>query len=94
MANKKLKVKIDPSYEKVLPESEAERFRKLYGTDGRRTTCLCGCELKDEPIVYYVPHSDGWIVKGETQKVWLYVKCPKCGYDMSIWKMGVSREGD
>jgi hypothetical protein len=26
------------------------------------------------------------------EKCWLYVKCPRCGYDMSVWKMGVSRE--
>jgi hypothetical protein len=85
-----VKIKIDPSYEKILPEAEAEKFRKLYNAN--RTHCLCGKELKDEPIIYYVPHSDGWTVKGETQKVWLYVKCPKCGYDCSIWKLGVPRE--
>ena len=83
---------IDPSYEKVLPEDEAEKFRKLYDQDGRRTTCLCGYDLSKESIVYYVPHDAGWTVKSETQKVWLYVKCPKCGYDMTIWKMGVNRE--
>ena len=86
------KAKIDPSYEKELPESEAQEFRKFYGIDGRRTSCLCGYDLSKEPIVYYLPHSGGWTVKAETEKVWLYVKCPKCGYDMSVWKMGVPRE--
>jgi hypothetical protein len=87
------KAKIDPSYEKELPEDEAKEFRKQYGSMEKRTTkCLCGFDLKDEPIIYYVPHDAGWTVKGEKEKAWLYVKCPKCGYDMAIWKMGVPRE--
>jgi len=84
------KAKIDPSYEKVLSEVEAQEFRKQY--DPKRTRCLCGHDLSKEPIIYYVPHSDGWTVQGEKTKAWLYVKCPKCGYDMAVWKMGVPRE--
>jgi len=84
---------IDPSYEHILPEDEAEEFRKQYGVvDNRATLCLCGYDLRNEPIIYYVPHSSGWTIKGENDKVWLYVKCPRCGYDMAIWKMGVPRE--
>lgn len=75
-------------YERVLPECEAAVFRSQY----TRTTCLCGCDLSEEPIRYYVPHPNGWTVGGELLKVWLYVKCPKCKYDMSIWKLGVKRE--
>ena len=80
--------KVDSSYEKILPEDEAKEFRKHYDDP----KCLCGFDLSRELLVYYVPHRDGWTVKGEEQKVWLYVKCPKCGYDMAIWKMGVPRE--
>ena len=86
----KRRTEIDSTYEKVLPESEADVFRKQYQEN--RTRCLCGCDLSKEPIVYYAPHSDGWTIKGESEKVWLYVKCPNCGYDMSIWKLGVLRE--
>jgi len=81
--------RIDPSYEKLLPEDEAQKFRKLY----TNTKCLdCGHNLSKEQIVYYVPHVGGWAIEGETQKVWLYIKCPKCGYDMNLSKLGVSRE--
>ena len=80
------------STDKELPESEAKEFRKQYRTECRGTKCLCGNELKDEPIMYYVPHEGGWTIKCEKQKAWLFVHCPKCGYDMSIWKMGVPRE--
>jgi hypothetical protein len=79
----------DPS-ERVLPESEAQKFRAQYNLT--QTDCLCGKNLSLEDILYYVPHGDGWTIQCETEKVWLYVKCPKCGYDMSIWKMGVNRE--
>jgi len=85
---KKDKAKIDESYEFYLPEEEAQRFRKQF-TD---TKCLCGYDLKDEPLVYYKKHDAGWKIKGEDEKVWIYVKCPSCGYDMAIWKMGVPRE--
>lgn len=86
---KRHKITLDPS-EKVLSEEEAQKFRAQY--DEHQTKCICGEELKTEPILYYVPHSDGWTIKGEVQKAWLYVKCMSCGYDMSIWKMGVLRE--
>ena len=86
----KNKGQIDPSYEKVLGEDEARIFRETY--DPKRIHCLCGYDLSQEPIVYYTPHNAGWIVEGEPQKCWLYVKCPSCGYDMAIHKMGVTRE--
>jgi len=88
------RAKIDTSYEKILPEDEAQEFRKQYESIkfGHGTRCLCGYDLRNEPIVYYIPHGDGWTIREEKEKVWLYVKCPKCGYDMAIWKMGVPRE--
>lgn len=85
-----MRTQIDHSYEHILPEDEAKEFRKHYNP--QRTSCLCGQLLAFEPILYYAPHEAGWTIKAEDQKAWLYVKCPKCGYDMSIWKMGVPRE--
>jgi len=74
--------------DKLLPETEAQRFRAQY----TRTSCDCGHDLSKEPISYYVPHPDGWTIPQETERVWLFVHCPKCGFDMSIWKLGVPRE--
>lgn len=79
----------DPSYEKVLDPGTAQKFKDQF--DPEKTHCLCGFPLMNEPILYYVPHESGWAIPQETEKVWLYVKCPKCGYDMAIWKLGVSR---
>jgi hypothetical protein len=84
----KMKARIDSSYEKILPEDEAEKYRKHMISPN----CLCGRHLTLDPIIYYTPHPDGYTVKGEPQKCWLYVKCPSCGYDMALWKMGVPRE--
>lgn len=86
----KRRINIDPSYEKVLPEWVATKFRKQYQPDN--THCLCGYDLSKEPIVYYTPHSGGWFVPFEESLCWLYVKCPKCGYDMNLSKLGVPRE--
>ena len=87
------KAKIDSSYEKQLPEPEAQIIRKQYGSvESRKPLCLCGYDLSKEPIIYYTPHDYGWTVEGEPRKCWLYVKCPNCGYDMAVWKMGVPRE--
>lgn len=74
--------------DKVLPEEEAKEFRKHYS----HAHCHCGHDLSHEPISYYVPHSGGWTIKSEQEKAWLFVHYPKCGYDMSIWKIGVPRE--
>lgn len=78
----------DPN-DKVLPENIAQRFRKYFEKDAR---CHCGHSLLNEPIMYYVPHSGGWTVDCEKEKAWLFIHCPICGYDMSIWKIGVPRE--
>ena len=80
---------INPEYEFILDEKLAEKIRGQY--DPKRTHCLCGYDLQYEDIIYYKPHESGWKIPGETELVWLYVKCPLCGYDMAIWKMGVPR---
>lgn len=76
--------------EKVLPQCEAQEFRKHY----EDAYCHCGASLKDEPIRYYVPHPYGWTINNSDVKAWLFVRCPKCGYDMSLWKIGVPREAE
>ncbi len=51
----------------------------------------CGESLEDEPIEGYT-HSGGWSVFGEHVKKWLYIECPKCGYEWNLSKIGVPRE--
>jgi hypothetical protein len=46
------------------------------------------------------PHSGGWKVPSvagdpdEDGLFWLYIRCPKCGYEWALWKLGVSRSFD
>lgn len=51
----------------------------------------CGVDITYEPIMAY-EHPDGWRVKGYDKPLWLFIHCPKCGYDHSLWKLGVDRE--
>lgn len=57
-----------------------------------RHDCICGNSLVNQPIHYYGPHDGGWTVPGFLPKLWLYKVCPKCGYQMALWKMGVSKK--
>lgn len=50
-------------------------------------------DLNAEPIKGY-PHDGGWPVVGLQGLWWLYITCPKCGYEWAIWKLGVSRSYD
>jgi len=52
----------------------------------------CGYRgLSKLPVDMY-PHENGWTVAGELERQWLSVRCPKCDYDWSLWKLGVPRE--
>lgn len=64
----------------------AQLYKKLISDPH----CHCGFDLSKEPVQAH-DHSDGWEVKEVEPFQWLWIACPKCGYDTAIWKMGVSR---
>ena len=45
------------------------------------------CEAKLTGPVYGYQHSGGVEVPGLKGRWWLYLKCPKCGYDWALWKV-------
>jgi hypothetical protein len=49
----------------------------------------CGADLPSD--VEFYAHPEGWPVEGLEQLQWLFLTCPKCGYQWSLWKLGVSR---
>ena len=56
----------------------------------KRDTCKwCGA-LLPYPVEHY-PHAGGWLVQGMDELQWLYLHCDRCGYDHSLWKLGVPR---
>jgi hypothetical protein len=75
--------------DKVLSSKQASPFLKYR----KHSRCRwCDSDLPEEIDAY--PHDDGWWVEGESTKMWLSIHCQKCGYDWSLWKLGVSREFD
>lgn len=87
------KTRLRRKYKKIEPNDHyypsAQKYRKLI-TDPK---CHCGFDLSKETIWSY-DHCDGWEVEETDALQWLWIECPKCHYQMSIWKLGVSREAN
>lgn len=67
--------------------ASAQNYKKL----ATKQTCHCGTNIMNQPVQAY-PHSDGWEVEETAPDLqWLYIPCPVCKNDVSIWKLGVSR---
>ena len=56
------------------------------------------CKWDNEPltpngvvVLHGYEHDSGWAVERHAHKLWLSLTCPKCGYEWSINKLGVSR---
>ena len=72
-----------------LPEEIAKPFRDQITKDECR---ICGYKgLKDLPIVGYPNHPGGWDIN-DSSYWWLFIQCPGCNYQWSLWKLGVARE--
>ena len=72
---------------------------KKKGIDGHAkmmTVDKCGCDTalstSYDNIKHY-PHSGRWLVKGlfYCDKLWLCIHCDKCGYNWTLWKLGVPK---
>lgn len=77
---------IDPLNPPTLPE-----YRAMV-PDDKEHCRWDGAKLPQHVESY--PHEGGWYVKtddGTVDKAWLFIKCPKCGYDWSFNKLGVPR---
>ncbi len=48
--------------------------------------CLCGYRFKSGDVRCY-PHGGGVLVDDFNYPVWVYFHCPRCGYDMALWKI-------
>lgn len=75
----------------ALTPDQAEPFIKEMKDNGFLECAYCGTDLTGLPLYAY-PHGAGWTVKDLDAKQWLYIHCPKCGYDWAVWKLGVKRE--
>jgi len=59
--------------------------------DPARSRCLCGRDLRGD-LVHGYSHDARW--ETDAGRMWLFIHCPKCGYEMAIWKLGVPRDQD
>ncbi|MDJ0953371.1 MAG: hypothetical protein QNJ81_06805 [Acidimicrobiia bacterium] len=50
----------------------------------------CGAIVNREVVDAY-NHQYGWLLVPEMRKQWLSIHCHKCGYDISLDKLGVRR---
>jgi len=67
------------------------RTLRQYAEAIETTKCrLCGRSLLRRPVDHY-DHPEGWPVHGFNKLQWLSIKCPKCDYDWSLWKLGLPR---
>jgi len=84
-------------YERVLSQEQAKPFLEKIGRDN--LVCKFGynhsesVSLQGEAIHAY-PHDAGWKVKGIQGLHWLYIICPKCGYQWALHKLGLPRDFD
>lgn len=69
-------------------DSVKTKVEKTLALGYGRNVCSCGQALTVEDLRMY-PHEGGDRVEG-LGKVWLYLHCPKCQYDWSLWKLGIS----
>lgn len=78
----------DPTLSREQAQHFREHITKTRCWDARHPSEEV--DLSMEPILYY-PHSGGWPVPGLAGTYWLYITCPKCGYQWALWKLGVPR---
>jgi hypothetical protein len=59
--------------------------------DGKRieSTCRKCDELLDPLNIAYYDHEGGYTLPGFGKPQWLYHHCPKCNYDLSLWKLRI-----
>ena len=56
--------------------------------------CHCGYVYTANDKVERYNHAGGWIVEGYPGRQWLWVTCPRCKFDMSLWKIDVHGDVD
>lgn len=93
--DKRQKNRLDDYIQKEQPIEEEHAYDLgEYANQITRKKCTCGADLPTSAFdIEHYSHDGGWKVKGYTEKQWLYITCPnrKCGYQWSLWKLGVPR---
>jgi hypothetical protein len=66
--------------------SPDERLKKVKTLEDPLKCHWCLTDLSNENIKAY-PHNGGLELEGRSGLFWLYIICPKCGYEWALWKL-------
>lgn len=73
-------------------EVQEDKSLKDYANMITKSECTCGMELPTHhSAIHMYDHDSGWPVEGYKERQWLYIVCPRCGYQWALWKLGVPR---
>jgi hypothetical protein len=67
-------------------------YRALVGDQNCKCCAIAGRKTPLPREITHHAHSGGWRVKGFADLQWLYIECPRCESQMSLWKLGVRRD--
>jgi hypothetical protein len=69
-----------------------EEYRALVGDQNCKCCAIAGRKTPLPREITHYAHSGGWRVKGFADLQWLYLECPCCESQESLWKLGVRRD--
>jgi len=77
----------------VAIEQLQERIQQCVSAGIGTTACRwCGEPIHPEEIRMY-PHERGIRIR-HAGRQWVYLHCPKCGYDWALWKLQMKLDAD
>ena len=50
----------------------------------------CGVDLPNQIMGFM--DEDGWVIPQLLTKMWLWIQCPQCHFQYSLWKLGYGRD--
>jgi uncharacterized protein with PIN domain len=80
----------NPEKFRNLPKILSKELAESFLLQLEKKNCP-SCSNSLSEIVYHYEHSSGWIVPEMEKRQWLYLECPKCFHQWSLWKLGVSK---
>jgi len=77
----------------VIKELNREYSKKILDIIPVKKCRSCNSDLDDSKVMVY-QHENGWDLHtfGFGKKQWIYIKCPVCQNEITIWKLGVPRD--
>lgn len=70
------------------PAQESETMQEIWRRvlQAERKECWCGTSISRGSLET-CDHPGGYPLKGFGRPQWIWVTCPKCGYQMAYWKL-------